>query len=43
MNWWTQNGFVDPVGSNIDELREADSWGETENEAEDEEDSEQSS
>jgi hypothetical protein len=21
-NWWTQNGFIDPIGSNIEEVRE---------------------
>lgn len=33
-SWWTQNGFTDPIGSNIDELREADSWDDAEEDQE---------
>lgn len=37
-NWWTQNGFIDPIGSNIEEVRALfKDWDYTPEEGEEEE------
>lgn len=42
-NWWTQNGFIDPIGSNVHEfpLPDYEYWDDYDNRNEYEEDEEE--